>query len=376
MRGVAVIVRFHDVARHARAVGLAVSVLAVSACSERSESTPPLVDRLELADLSRDIDGGAYGAVAAIVVSQGGQILFEDYFGGAGPDRVVDMRSTGKSLTALAVGIALDDDLLPGLDMSVLSAFEDRAPFAHDGPGKRAITLEDLLGMSSALDCNDWDPRSPGNEEHMYRTGDWTGFVLDLPILSAHRGDEIRRDRFSYCTAGVFLLGQVVERSAGQRIDAFMEDRLFAPLGVGDVAWRRSPSGEVQSGGQLGLTARDAERLGRLVLQEGVWEGEQIVSSAWIAQMLTPRTTPAPGFRYGLLWWLTDLADTPRTPPVQAAMMVGNGGNLVVVLPSLDAVAVVQARNYNRPGHFEMSMAIVREVLVPALQKRGATRLP
>jgi CubicO group peptidase (beta-lactamase class C family) len=355
---------------------LALSVLAVSACSERPEVTPPLVDRLELADLSQDIDGGAYDAVAAIVVSQGGQILFEDYFGGAGPDRVVDMRSAGKSLTALAVGIALDEGLLPRLDMPVLSAFEDRAPFAHDGVAKRAITLEDLLGMTSALDCDDWDPRSPGNEERMYRTQDWTGFALNLPVLSEQQGVEIRQDRFSYCTAGVFLLGQVVERSAGLAFDEFLAAHLFAPLGVEDVAWRRSPSGEVQSGGQLGLRARDAERLGRLVLQGGVWEGEQIVSSAWIAQMLTPRTTPAPGFRYGLLWWLTDLAYTPGAPPVQAAMMVGNGGNLVVVLPSLDAVVVVQARNYNRPGDFEMSMAIVREVLVPALQQRGATRSP
>jgi CubicO group peptidase (beta-lactamase class C family) len=371
-----VIVRRHDVPRAARVLALTLSVLAVSACSDRPEATPPLVDRLELADLSHDIDGGAYGEVAAIIVSQGAQILFEDYFGGSGPDRVVDTRSVGKSLTALAVGIALDEGLLPGLDMPALSAFEDRAPFAHDGLPKRAITLEDLLGMTSALDCDDWDPRNHGNEERMYRTQDWTGFALDLPVLSEQQGVEIRQDRFRYCTAGVFLLGQVVERSAGLAFDEFMAARLFAPLGIEDVVWRRSPSGEVQSGGQLGLRARDAERIGRLVLQDGVWEGERIVSSAWIAEMLTPRTTPAPGFRYGLLWWLADLAETPGAPSAQAAMMVGNGGNLVVVLPSLDAVIVVQARNYNRPGHFEMSMAIVREILVPALQRRGATRSP
>jgi CubicO group peptidase (beta-lactamase class C family) len=157
----------------------------------------------------------------------------------------------------------------------------------------------------------------------------------------------------------------VIERTSGLAFDAFVEGRILNPIGVHNVAWRRSPSGEVQSGGQLGLRARDAERIGRLVLNDGFWEGRPVVPRAWIAEMLIPVSTPTPGLRYGYLWWLAGSDDRPANTSM--ALMIGNGGNIVAVAHDFDAVVVIQATNYNQPGALQASLNLLSDFILPAL---------
>ena len=126
-----------------------------------------------------------------------------------------DARSTGKSITALAVGIAIGRGVLPGVDAKVFPYLADLQPFAGAGPLKDAITVEDLLTMSSALDCDDDDPRNPGNEENMYPQPAWARWAVDLPTRADYRRDASGRGPWHYCTAGTFLLGQVLQRAAG-----------------------------------------------------------------------------------------------------------------------------------------------------------------
>jgi CubicO group peptidase (beta-lactamase class C family) len=276
------------------------------------------------------------------------------------------MRSVGKSLTALAVGIAIADGAISDIDTPVFSVFADYVPIAHDGAVKQATTLRDLLTLRSPLLCDDWQD-SPGNENRMYRTRNWTRFALDIPVDPdlAARGPGY--SRFSYCTAGVFLVGQMLERKTGVRFDQFVGDRIFAPLGISEVEWTTSSIGEIQSGGQISLRARDAERLGRLVLNDGQWNGQQIVPRAWITEMVEPVSAPAPGLSYGYLWWISSFRVGDTEQDFDAVLMLGNGGNLVVVIPALDVVVVVQAQNYNDPADLTLSRAIVERFILPAL---------
>lgn len=236
--------------------------------------SPAWSDTVELLTrMSAAIDAREYRRIEAVLVERGGGIVYEDYFRATDADTRVDARSAGKSITALAVGIAVDREQLD-VSTSVLSYFEDRMPIVGDGPLKRGIRVEDLLTMSSALDCNDWE-RSPGNEERMYWTEDWTRFALDIPAHPDYRRDPTGRGRFSYCTAGVFLLGRIVEQAVGASFDVFVQENLFGPLGIVDPEWRQSPSGEIQTGGQLSLTARDFAAIGRLVLDRGGARGRK-----------------------------------------------------------------------------------------------------
>ncbi|MBB5515152.1 CubicO group peptidase (beta-lactamase class C family) [Rubricella aquisinus] len=345
------------------------AILLLAACSTPYPASPPFADALGLSALSADINASVYGQIAAVVVSQHGNVVFEDYFRGGAVDTFVDMRSVGKSLTAMAVGAAMLDGAITRLDMPVIPAFPDHQPLAHMTEDKRAMTLRDLMAMQSPLACSDWRD-SPGNEERMYRTRDWTAFALNLPLDPGFRRDASGAGRFSYCTAGVFLVGQMVERATGQPFDAYVTARLLSPLGVGPVVWRRSPSGEVQSAGQIRLRARDSERLGRLVLQDGVWQGERLLPSGWVERMLTPRSEVMGDLRYGLLWWDAEFG-MPGGAQTQVSFMLGNGGNIVAVLPDHDAVIVVQATNYNQPGDFDLSRLLIEDHILPALTRGG-----
>lgn len=312
-----------------------------------------------LGRLASLIDAGAFPRVGSVVLSRRGTIVHESYHDDDGPDALRDTRSATKTVTGMLVGIAIDRGELAGIDVPLLSFFEDLAPFAGDGPAKRAVTIRHLLTMTSALDCDDADPDSPGNEERMYPTADWLRFALDIPTRPSG-------GRFRYCTAGVTALAGVLERATRRPLDAYAEEHLFRPLGIGAVRWTRSPSGLVQTGGGLELRSRDLLALGQLALDGGRVAGRQVVSRAWMQASIAPRVRVGEDLAYGYLWWLPALRRDGRV--VQAALMRGNGGNAVAVLPGFDAVAVVTSTNYNARGMHEQTDRIMREHILPALE--------
>ena len=304
-----------------------------------SASAQPIPD-LTLAELEERIEDGELGKIRALALEVGGETVYRNHFGGGEPGDRFDIKSAGKTITALAVGAAIADGDLPGLDLAVWPYLgsERGAPFD-------AITVRDLMNMSSALDCNDWERRSPGQEERMYRTRVWREFALGLPPRTFAR-DERGFGAFSYCTAGVFLLGQVVEKAVGERFDLFVQRRLFTPLGIDGADWRQSRTGEIQSGGQLTVSDEALLRIGRMVLDGGTWEGQEILPREWLREILQPPHQLSEHVRYGNLWWFSAIRSQRGFEG--AAMMKGNGGNIVALVPSLDAVLVVQTESYNR----------------------------
>lgn len=347
------------------------ALTATLACAPRRQSTVVTPgSRPAFAELTRAIESTAFRRIEAVLVEQHGDVLYEAYFGTTTAESRIDARSASKSITALAVGIAIDRGKLSGVDAALLDFFPDRMPIAHDGAIKREIRLHDVLSMSSALACNDWQP-SPGNEERMYRRDDWTRFALDIPLDPHYSRNGEGQGRFSYCTAGAFLLGRVVERATGEPFDAFVQRELFDPLRIVEPRWRRSPTGEVQSGGQLSLRARDFAAIGRLVLNRGTHHGQSIISYEWLRTMLAPRVRATGRDAYGYLWWIRDFHVAERPHP--GFYMSGNGGNKVIVFPELDAVVVVLSTNYNDRDMHDLSTAIVERYVLPGLTVAAAT---
>ncbi|HEY6963263.1 MAG TPA: serine hydrolase domain-containing protein [Gaiellaceae bacterium] len=264
-----------------------------------------------------------FGAITSVLVERRGEIVLEQYETGAA-ETLRNTRSCTKTVLSLLVGIAnlpLETEVAPG------------------------IAAGDLLTMSSALDCDDWDDASPGNEELMYPTADWAGFALALPR---------REERtFSYCTAGVVLLGVELERRLGEPLTEFARRELFAPLGIERFDWPRTPHGETSCAGGLALRSRDLLALGRLVLPRT----DGPVPRAWLDESTSPRVRIDERLEYGYLWWIGEFAGH------RSVFMSGAGGSRVHVFPELDTVVVITSENFGRRDAHDLSSALVTRIL-------------
>jgi CubicO group peptidase (beta-lactamase class C family) len=195
--------------------------------------------------LEQDIHDGKFVKIGSVLIAREGKLVYEHYFAGdAATPR--DTRSATKSITDILVGIAIDEHKLRGVSASVMQFFPHRR-IQNPDPRKDKIAIEDFLTMSSALECDDWNDFSRGNEERMYLTEDWVQFALDLPIGGHMKvpGETALKygRRFSYCTAGAFMMSPILQAATDMDADKYAQAKLFDPLGIQDAQWVYSPQG-------------------------------------------------------------------------------------------------------------------------------------
>lgn len=281
-----------------------------------------------------------------LLVARDGNLVFERYFNGRTPYISQDIRSVTKSITALLTGIAIDEGIVPGPEAPVAPLLASAYPGILSGELSvpDTLTVHHLLTMSSGKACNDHRWLSPGNENRMYRSTDWTRFFLRVPQV---RGPGREAE---YCTGGVIALGRIMEAgmdpTGGASFVAWADQRLFAPLGINTYRWARygAGKGSVDTGGHLTITPRGLLKIGILLANEGQWEGRQVVPAEWIERMWTPEVELY-GEDYGYLWWIKSV--DYGTGPIRVLSGRGNGGQSLFVVPSLELVAVITGGYFN-----------------------------
>jgi CubicO group peptidase (beta-lactamase class C family) len=312
--------------------------------------------------IAAEMQAGSHPGFESFILRTNGEIV------GRAVDKTLskqapDLRSATKSITALLIGIAIDQGAIPSVQTKVMELLPARRRAFELDPRKAAMTLEDLLTMRSGLDCNDWDPKSPGHEDKMYQERDWIAFWSEQRMRT-DPGKE-----FSYCTGNVVALGEILATAAGMSADAFALKYLFAPLDVRRAEWRYWDGKRgVDTGGHLRLEPDDLLKIGDLILARGMYKQKRIVSEAWLDAMMQERTQiPSVAQRYGYLWWLDTVKD-PNLPQTKLWWAQGNGGTLLIVMPGLNSVMVVTGTRFNRPDMLE-PLFWLRDRLLPAMTK-------
>jgi CubicO group peptidase (beta-lactamase class C family) len=221
-----------------------VSALAAAACQRPApvgsgDAVTADGARPALDDVLARWDRDAHADLRAVVVRRAGTLVAERYYNGETPDGMTDVRSAGKSITALLAGIAIDRSLLAGVDARVDAVWP-----AARGSAIGGATLDDLLTMRAGLDASD-DVDSPGNEDRLDAAPDPVTFALAVPA-NARPGE-----RYLYNSLTAYLTGLVVAHAAGQPLDELARDALFGPLGITTWRWQRDAAGRTKGQGNL-----------------------------------------------------------------------------------------------------------------------------
>ncbi len=334
---------------------------------ESAKLSAPRLQAMESA-----IRSGEFKKITSVLIARQGKLVYEVYFDGSDATTLRNTRSATKTVTGTLVGIAADKGLLANVSAPVLPFFSDKQPIQNPDPRKEKITVEDLLTMSSLLECNDSNQFSRGNEERMYLIEDYVKFTIDLPVKGFPAWETKPKDSpygrsFSYCTAGVATLGGVLERATKMSVPEFATKNLFAPLGIQKVEWQITPSGLAMTGGGLGLQSRDYLKLGQLYASGGIWNGSRVVSEGWVKTSTQPHTKVDDETEYGYLWWLKAFKSGDKKFP--AYLMQGNGGNKVVVFPESGIVVVITTTNYNVREAHELTNRLLTEYVLASVEQ-------
>ena len=342
--------------------------------------TAPLADvgmrEAPLVQLMTELRAITDHQVHSVLVVRQGKLVFEEYFPGrqfllgryttgTGFDRDdrQNLASVTKSVTTTLLGIALDQGAVSSVHEPVFGFFPEHADLVSQDPRRGGMTLEHLLVMTSGLRWNDEvvPYTEPGNDMvRMFTSADPIRFALATTVYAAPGTD------FEYCNANTNIVGEVVARATGRRLDAFAAERLLEPLGITDYRWQTIRGDVVFASGDLLLRPRDMAKIGQLFLNRGEWNGRRVVSSQWVDSATARRVTPdgphawADGYGYG--WWRWDI---PIDGVVHRVYMAsGWGGQWIVVSPQDDLVFVSTGESYfgatPMPAHRMLSRYVLR----------------
>lgn len=323
------------------------------------------------AQLDAAMAAGSLKNLHAVLVVRNGKLVFERYYDGIDErwgqslghllfdaETKHDLRSVSKSIVGLLYGIALDRGRAPALEIPILESFPEYKDLAAD-PKRLRMTVADALTMRLGTEWNEDPPYSdPRNSEiAMELAPDRYRFVLERPFVTEPG------KQWDYNGGATALLAALIERGSGQSIFEFAKENLFQPLGVEDVEWVKGSDGAFAAASGLRMRPRDLARVGQVVLNRGEWQGEKLIPEDWLEAAFTPRTRVDEGIEYGYQWWLGKLRDSGA--PWMAAF--GNGGQRLILIPSLDLAVVVTAGNYNQPDAWKLPVRIMADYILPAL---------
>ncbi|MGI9622227.1 MAG: serine hydrolase domain-containing protein [Acidimicrobiales bacterium] len=349
--------------------------LGASACWSDGDSADAGIASDLGEQIDAGIDQGRFDNLHAVLVVHESELILERYYEGQdeiwgrtrgrvafGPDELHDLRSVTKSLVSLLYGIALSEGIVPPLDAPLVEQFPEYPDLATDAQRGR-MTVAHALTMTMGTE---WDENLPytdprNSETAMELAEDRYRFVLDRPMVTEPG------IQWTYNSGATAVIGRLIAKGSGRSLLDYAEEKLFAPLDIAEFEWVRGKDGEHIASSGLRLRPLDLAKIGEMLLDDGRWNGRQVVPADWLEQSFTSPASPD-DTNYGYQWWLSpggsdQAADDPRW-----VAGLGNGGQILYLAPDLDLLVVINAGNYNDQEASGRLRAIVFEIVLPAVQ--------
>lgn len=276
---------------------------------------------------ARDYAFGADKHTQGVVVTRGGVLVAEWYSDEAGPDSYAASWSVAKSFASALIGIAIDEGAIADVDVPLTEYYPSWQDGEHD-----AIRLEHVLHQTTGLKWDESYELISADDsdvaELVLTTESPLAYVLERPVEAAP--DTV----FNYSSGNSLLFSRILSTATGMTTAEYAESRLFSRLGIKGADWWRATTGETLTYCCVDMTSRDFARFGLLYMNNGEWNGEQIVPSEWVQRSLRPGLNP----EYGYQWWLSGATDSRL--PADTFSAIGHDGQYIYVIPSLQLVVV------------------------------------
>lgn len=293
-------------------------------------------------------------SLRSLIIQQNGNVISEHYFKGRSPNRAFNIKSASKSIIGLLTGIAIEEGFIPSIDEPISTYFKEY--FADNpNPEKEAITVRNLLSMQAGLRST-----SSGNYGAWVISDNWGEYALDQDFVSEIDG------RMVYSTGTSHLLSIIITKASGMSTKDFAEEYLFDPMNIRVAGWDQDPQGFYMGGNNMALKPNDLLKIGQMLIDDGMWKGEQIISKEWITDSFKTYTySNYNPYGYGYQWW------NKETAGYTTFFAWGHGGQYIMMIPELDAVVVMTSsvtnasrrRTYKRPV-----FVLLEDFIIPFLE--------
>lgn len=270
-------------------------------------------------------------SIKSLVVFKDDKILKEKYSSSSGYDVTYGVMSVTKSVMALLIGIAIDKGIIDSVDQ-LMSEYLTAAGYKVTADKSR-ITIKHLLTMSSGLP---WAEINVSSSEYVT----WVNSADQVQYMLDKNFEYEPGTHFNYNSGGSHLLSVILTQAAGISAVEFANQNLFEPLGIGKRNWSVDKKGYNYGSSSLSLSPNDMIKIGKLILNNGLYEGNRIISSGWISQatnfQITTNNVLPYHSGYGYCFWIDEI----NGHPIKFGM--GWAGQFLVVVPDLNLIAIAQ----------------------------------
>jgi len=278
----------------------------------------------------------------SLIVLKNDELIVEKYINGGGPDQIHDIRSASKSVLSAIVGIAIKDGYINSIDQKIIDFFPEYITDELDSK-IYDLRIRHLITMKSGFNIKE----TAQAYQQLYKSTDWVEHILHLPFRAAPG------KKFNYNSFNTHLLSATIAKATGMSTLDYATSVLFSPLGITKLKWEKDPKGYCIGGWGLSLKAQDMVKFGTLYLNNGLFNGRQVIPSEWIKSSTIERTgmigTYYSGWNksygYGFLWWVKRIDNHIDIP-----FAMGHGGQRIAIIPDVNAVLVTQAEPNPEPS--------------------------